>query len=62
MISKETFVQRVEDITRAVEQSMANHNALVGRLEEAKFFLSEIEKGVELVAEVAGEQPSNEPA
>ncbi len=31
--------QRVEEITKAVEQSIANHHSLIGRLNEAKYLL-----------------------
>lgn len=33
--------ERIEMLTQAVPHSMANHNALVGRLEEAKDLLKE---------------------
>ena len=63
MLTKEVFEQRVADLTKAVEKaaadhsclleevqkSIATHNALVGRLEEAKFFAAEVEKFLEAV-------------
>jgi len=36
---KEELVERIAHIQEAMNQSIANHNALAGRLEEAKFIL-----------------------
>ena len=43
---------RIKELAQAIEQSMANHNALIGRIEEAKFILSELEKVAEVVQPV----------
>lgn len=45
---KEKLEQRIKDIEQALIQSAANHNALNGRLEEAKFQLSELEEVAEV--------------
>lgn len=37
---KSQLAERVKSIEEAVERSMANHNALIGRLQEAKEMLS----------------------
>lgn len=47
--------QRVVDLAKAIEQSVAQHNGLVGRYEEAKFVLDQMKKAVEVVEEVAQE-------
>ena len=44
-----TLEQRIKDLAGSLEQSVANHNALVGRIEEAKHILD----GLKKVAEVA---------
>lgn len=41
---KEILETRKADLTRAIEQSVANHNGLLGRLAECEFQLSELEK------------------
>lgn len=43
-MNKELLEQRVKDIQAAIDQSAANHNALMGRLEEAKFILSQFKE------------------
>ena len=43
-MNKELLEQRVKDIQAAIDQSAANHNALMGRLEEAKFVLSQFKE------------------
>jgi len=35
---------RIEHLTQAVNESVAQHNALVGRLEEAKWLLSQAQQ------------------
>ena len=40
--------ERVEMLTQAMSHSLANHNALVGRVEEAKYLLEEALKKVEI--------------
>jgi predicted nucleic acid-binding Zn-ribbon protein len=48
----EDLEQRIKDMTKALEQSMANHNALVGRIEEAKTILESLQKAANVVEEV----------
>ncbi len=43
-MDKQTVVARIEEIGKAIEQSLAQHNALVGRLNEAKYILEQMEK------------------
>jgi hypothetical protein len=43
---------RIEFLSQSLAQSQANHNAIVGRLEEAKFLLDTLEKKEKEVAEV----------
>lgn len=38
---KEMLMQRVNDLKVALEQSAGNHNALIGRMEEAKHCLEQ---------------------
>ena len=40
--------QRVADLNKAIEQSVANHNLLVGRLHEAQFQLQYLEDQAKL--------------
>jgi len=42
MTLKADLEQRVEDIVKAVEASAGQHNALLGRLNEAKFILEQV--------------------
>lgn len=54
----EVLSKRIQDLNDAIAQSSAQHNALVGRLEEAKWMLSELvkkdeEKKQEEVVEVS---------
>jgi len=44
--------QRIKDMAKALEQSVANHNALVGRIEEAKEILAAMVKAVNVVEDV----------
>lgn len=39
MLSKQDMEKRIGEIMQAIEQSAANHNALIGRLNEAKEML-----------------------
>lgn len=39
----EILNNRIDDIKKALEQSLAQHNMLLGRLEEAKYFLEQAE-------------------
>ncbi len=43
-MDKQTLIARIEEISKAIEQSLAQHNALVGRLNEAKFIFEQMEK------------------
>lgn len=38
-MSMQSLIERISTLTQAIEQSAANHNALVGRLAEAKSLL-----------------------
>ncbi len=49
---KEEIEKRIAHIQSAVEQSIANHNALLGRLEEAKHCLSLLEEAANAANEV----------
>ena len=51
---KAELITRIECLTQAIGQSIANHNALLGRLEEAKFTLEMIEKN-----ELASSEPAD---
>lgn len=42
---------RMTDMLKAIEQSAANHNSLIGRLEECRFLYEEAKKAVESVVE-----------
>lgn len=43
-MKKHDLVKRVAELQAAVDQSLANHHALLGRLGEAKFILEELMK------------------
>jgi hypothetical protein len=43
-MDKQAVVARIEEIAKAIENSLAQHNALVGRLNEAKYILEQMEK------------------
>jgi len=43
-MDKQALIERIEEIGKAIEQSLAQHNALVGRLNEAKYMLEQMEK------------------
>jgi len=43
-MKSEDLKKRVETLKQALEQSMTQHNALVGRYAEAQFMLEESEK------------------
>lgn len=54
VIDKATIENRVKELSDAVDKSVANHNSLVGRLQEAKGildFLMSGEQAVEAVVE-----------
>jgi hypothetical protein len=43
-MDKQAVVERIAEIGKAIESSLAQHNALVGRLSEAQFILQQMEK------------------
>jgi hypothetical protein len=43
-MDKQALIARITEIGTAIENSLAQHNALVGRLNEAKFILEQMEK------------------
>jgi hypothetical protein len=43
-MDKQAVVERVAEIGKAIENSLAQHNALVGRLNEAQYILEQMEK------------------
>jgi hypothetical protein len=43
-MDKQAVIARIEEIAKAIENSLAQHNALVGRLNEAKYILEQMEK------------------
>ena len=43
-MDKQAIVERIAEIGKAIENSLAQHNALVGRLSEAQFILQQMEK------------------
>jgi hypothetical protein len=43
-MDKQAVVERISEISKAIENSLAQHNALVGRLSEAQFMLQQMEK------------------
>ena len=50
-MDRESIVQRVKDLTDAIEQSVANHNSLIGRLNEAKYLLQQFDEFVQKTTE-----------
>ena len=50
-MDKQAVIARIEEIAKAIENSLAQHNALVGRLNEAKYILEQMEKFEQDVAE-----------
>jgi hypothetical protein len=42
-VDKQAVIARIEEIGKAIEQSLAQHNALVGRLNEAQYILQSME-------------------
>jgi hypothetical protein len=42
-VDKQAIIARIEEIGKAIEQSLAQHNALVGRLNEAQYILQSME-------------------
>jgi hypothetical protein len=51
----EQVKDRIKEIATAIEQSAANHNALLGRLGEAQHILQLLEKAALDVAEIVAE-------
>ncbi len=43
-MDKQNLIARIEEIGKAIENSLAQHNALVGRLNEAQFILQQMER------------------
>jgi len=43
-MDKTALLSRISDLGKAVEQSLSNHNALLGRLAEAQYMLQLLEK------------------
>lgn len=41
--------QRIKELTLSLEQTVANHNALVGRIEEAKHILDGLKSATNIV-------------
>ncbi len=42
MLSKQDMEKRIVEIMQAIEQSAANHNILIGRVNEAKEMLAKL--------------------
>ena len=43
-MDKQAVIERIAEIGKAIENSLAQHNALVGRLNEAQYILQQMEK------------------
>lgn len=43
-MKREEIIARIDEIKRSIDQSAANHNSLIGRLQEAEFLLSKLEE------------------
>lgn len=41
---RDMLQQRILEIAKAIDQSAANHNALMGRLDEAKYMLTQYDE------------------
>ncbi len=54
-MDKETLELRIKEIEAAITQSLANHNALLGRLMEAQHVLENV-KAIEGAAKVIAEE------
>lgn len=52
-MNKEQLMARVEEVKKALEQSAANHNALLGRLAEAEHILKEMDTFCETILDAA---------
>lgn len=52
MSVREIFAQRVDELKSAVDQSLANHNALIGRFHEAVHLLDRFDKAAHEVDDV----------
>lgn len=44
MMNKEQILKRINELELALNQNLANHNVLLGGLQEAKYWLSEVDK------------------
>ena len=49
---KEKLIERIKEISQALEHSAASHNALLGRLQEAQKLLADCESVVQDVVEI----------
>lgn len=43
-MDKEQLQQQLAELEKALQQAAANYNMIIGRIEEAKFWLGELEK------------------
>lgn len=49
---KEKIIERIKELSQALEHSAASHNSLLGRLHEAQKLLGDCESVVEDVVEI----------
>jgi hypothetical protein len=47
-MTKDDLLKRIAEIEKAINQNLANHNVLLGGLQECKFWLAELEKDINL--------------
>jgi len=43
-MNKEQLQHQIAELEKALQQSAANHNMIIGRIEECRYWLAEIEK------------------
>lgn len=43
-MKREEILARIDEIKKVIEQSVANHNSLIGRLQEAEFLLQKMDE------------------
>lgn len=48
-MDKSVIENRISEIMKAIEQSIAHHNSLLGRLDEAKHILAQVEAAAPVV-------------
>ena len=48
-MNKQQILKRISELENALNQNLANHNVLLGGLQEAKYWLSEFEKSESVV-------------